>query len=342
MRLVLSLAIAIISTSAYCDSFTKKPWPAELAKPKTAGPIRHWHSHGRSHLRWGSIMRGRRFSSPGIRILGGEPSANRRVVAIYYEEGTQGYLCSGLWVSARYVLTAAHCTCGARNIKVTNSEYAKPDHDDNSGEFWVSASIASKFSDIPCLFGRAFGDDLALLRLERPLRLSDERGENIAVCECYTLFPNIPLARRWTGGAPIPFTVAGYGYDGDIQGSSGLRRRADIRPRSLRALFCLGPVYRGLTCRSMREFALSDAGSSNGLAKDSCAGDSGGPVFVMEGEKMIPLGIVSRGLPIQQLAPHLGQCGSGGIYTHLGRLDVKNWLSRYIPVQGSCRQDATE
>ena len=60
---------------------------------------------------------------------------------------------------------------------------------------------------------------------------------------------------------------------------------------------------------------------------DSCPGDSGGPAYVLEARKFVPVGLVSRGVTV--VSRNL--CGTGGIYTLLGRDDLLAWLHKRLP-----------
>jgi hypothetical protein len=291
MRFFLAVMIAMVLQQAAAQSFGPQRWPRGLPEPHAvpAPP-----------------------PAPNApRVFRGSISNEEKIVAIFYREGGSGYLCSGLLVAKHYVLTAAHCACGT-DYTVTNATEATAD------TTWRAASVESSFSQGFCGADGVAGGDLALLRLEYPL---------VEVCENYSLVPNIPLAGRWVSQWPGPFTVAGYGYDGDAPGSAGVRRAANMEAGNLRGLLCLGPLYSSLGCRRMREFVLSDRVTMT----DSCGGDSGGPVYMQRGKNFVPIGVVSRGLPLPQPLPYLGKCGAGGIYTHLGREDVLGWLNMHIP-----------
>ena len=47
-----------------------------------------------------------------VEVIGGEISTDRRIVGISYDDNAGvTRVCSGLWISRDFVLTAAHCTC---------------------------------------------------------------------------------------------------------------------------------------------------------------------------------------------------------------------------------------
>jgi hypothetical protein len=254
------------------------------------------------------------------RVANGAPSFERRVVAIFFHDlkrnrPNENSICSGLLISRHYIVTAAHCACDGINYKVTNEQAIR-----NPDALWRKANVVSVFSRRVCGGPGELGGDLALLKIEEPLA-ANELGR---VCAKYSLMQNLSLAAFWINKAPPSLTVAGYGFDGNAVGSVGLRRQADL---AVNSLHCLKPIYRALGCAPFNEFVLG-AGHPSRLPKDSCGGDSGGPVFVKRDNELLPIGIVSRALPIPQPYSQLGDCGAGGIYTHLGRMDVIQWLRR--------------
>jgi secreted trypsin-like serine protease len=112
--------------------------------------------------------------------------------------------------------------------------------------------------------------------------------------------------------------VVGYGYIDD--GRLGLRAPAPIPIHSMACTErALAPF-----CPAFAEMILADR-SGRGLGTDTCRGDSGGPVFLVEGDTYRLVAITSRAGPGAQ-SDTVAHCGGGGIYTLPGRASVMDWL----------------
>jgi secreted trypsin-like serine protease len=252
-------------------------------------------------------------------IFGGAPSDDRKIVGITFMKGGSQYVCSGLLISYNRVLTAAHCACGSRDFFVTNGAFSE-----NS---WTKATLVSIFHSYNCGSYPPAGDDLALLGL--PYGITQQQG--LKVCSNYSILDEIRYGAAWFPEPPRNVYVAGYGFEGDNEASIGTRREVQT---AINSFTCSGTIAQSLGCYPFGEF-IAGAALTSGQAKDTCAGDSGGPAFLRQNGTDVPIGIVSRGLPVNQLFPIRGQCGSGGIYTHLGRHTVLEWLERNGVIHGS-------
>ncbi len=246
----------------------------------------------------------------GISVIGGAPSNDRKIVGIAFTQDSETRVCSGLYISARRILTAAHCTCGASNYRVTNEDFDK-------GKF-RAATFVARFGNYNC--DKRYiprGDDLALLEITQPLWSTDIA----TTCPQYSLLPAIEFAAHWFPTPPENISVAGYGFSGSAAQDLGSRQEAVV---SLDSVLCATRQARGLSCLPFAEF-VAGATPVRGTARDTCGGDSGGPAFFSARGNFIPFGVISRALPVNQRFPDKA-CGSGGVYTHLGRSDVITWL----------------
>lgn len=290
--LLASLVLSIFPSLAFADPLYVGQWPSDVPRPQPAEGGRH------------------------LEVAGGYPSDDRRIVAITFSNASgKPMLCSGLWISRAFVLTAAHCTCEGQDYLISNEKRAISDDRRPVGH-WIRASLASRLGNEACKGRSPLGSDLALLKLSSDLEIAPGQP---AVGE-YSLLGNIitlaHLSDPWE-----PITLSGYGYDGNIAASSGLRREAVAK---LNTPFCTEKLAIWLGCAPLREFM-----AGGGSAKiDTCASDSGAPAFRRVGVRFLPIGIVSRGLPVNQPYGAPGYCGAGGIYTTLGRISVISWLEK--------------
>jgi len=253
-------------------------------------------------------------------VVGGEPTNDHRIVGVVFDTANErDRVCSGLYISAYRILTAAHCACNARNIRISNTNYAI--------EAFVRATVVSVFPGYDCSNPGYLprGNDLALLAIA--VGLPDGRGGS--TCGGYTLLPNIRKVTDWFPNRPVNISVAGYGFNGDRVGT---REEAIV---TLNSMLCISRIAMNMTCTPHAEFVAGNV-PRRGVASDTCGGDSGGPAFFRMGESILPVGIVSRALPVKH--PYSKEsCGAGGIYTHLGRSDVIQWLaSNDVPQESKC------
>lgn len=270
-----------------------------------------------------------------MEAYGGVPSLDRRIVGLVVRKrsGKQG-ICSGLWIAPNVIVTAGHCLCDGRQLVkqalVTNTEKFAA-----AGGSWIAATGITTYPDFLCDPREAVGTDLGLVFTEgegptsaarttgssaakpQTLRLSGGRR----VCDGYSLLQDIKQISIGFEQNPRTVSVGGFGSFKHGEGAIGERRVASLQ---INSPLCIGRTVRLLGCRSFREFIMS-ASEADWGKRDTCSGDSGGPAFAMKGEVMVPIGIVSRGLPIAGPLRR-GACGAGGIYTHLGTPEALAWL----------------
>ncbi|KAJ8985954.1 hypothetical protein NQ317_010712 [Molorchus minor] len=243
----------------------------------------------------------------------------------YYKDKEVDFRCGGTVINERYVLTAAHCIIrssvfgvrlGEHNLDekidcTPNGDYCAPRPQD----FYIESTVVHPEYD-----PKTFINDIALIRLATPANFSASNVKPIC----------LPIEKvDLTGSHGI---IAGWGVTETGQKSSELLKV------SL-------PVLPISVCQTIyKKFArITDdqicAGRGDG--KDSCGGDSGGPMqyvgTVVDGTpRFMQYGIVSYG------PRHCGMNGNPSIYTRVGNylewiLDnmerdnlIYVWIIKYI------------
>ncbi|XP_050354197.1 melanization protease 1-like [Nymphalis io] len=217
------------------------------------------------------------------------------------------FKCGGTIINSRYILTAAHCVVKKKLYKVRIGELDLSSKEDCQGEYpnyiceahlqdiEIEESIPHKeYQRMPSK------NDIALLRLKEPI---DFGHKNVApIC-----LPVLSKLRNVTLVGKVG-TIAGWGTTEDGTKSFPLRK-VDI------------PILPTSACYEQNPETTPNQFCAGELGKDSCNGDSGGPLMVenqVNGKfKMIQYGIVSYGPKI---------CGSAapGVYTNL--VSYMDWI----------------
>jgi secreted trypsin-like serine protease len=198
---------------------------------------------------------------PASAMVGGAPAtkdgAGRSVVTII---GSRGTFCSGALIAQDLVLTAAHCVLPGADYKVIIPDETPPRLLDVKH---MAAHPQFNVSGIPAHRASA---DVALLQLASPLPQSKEPAPLGS--------PVIPIE------VGSRFTVAGVGVARRGDGKTG----GTIRAADLAVTGKPGTL----------QIRLTDPLTNNvrdGLG--ACTGDSGAPVFEMQGRRAVIVGMVS-------------------------------------------------
>ncbi|XP_013106783.1 trypsin beta-like [Stomoxys calcitrans] len=225
------------------------------------------------------------------RIVGGDEITIDRVPYLINLRQNGQFFCGGSLITTRCVLTAAHCVY---NAPVTSlvvsagasklSDYAEMRQVQQS---FVSAFYSPNNLDM----------DVAILKLSQPLQ-----GQNIAT---------IPLCSTQPVDGDI-VRISGWGYTSEGSGQpSNQVRSANVRYISREK--CI-QAYRGKAKISSTMFCATVPGE-----KDSCSGDSGGPV-VYRGQVC---GIVSWGFGCAR--PDFP-----GVYTNVASSRVNSYIRNIV------------
>ncbi len=166
-----------------------------------------------------------------------------------------GGLCSGILVTPNLVITAAHCFCDNINSEVSVGT-SLLDVSDRS-----KVDVANSKSHIPC-------DQLKTA--------SNIRKGDMAVYSLTTPLSSVPvrhIASEQTLRAAASVRAVGFGKT--IQGPPGVKFAVDV---VIASYDCTEGGATGLGCAPNSEFIAA------GMNRDTCEGDSGGPVYVLGGD----------------------------------------------------------
>jgi secreted trypsin-like serine protease len=231
------------------------------------------------------------------RIIGGQDANSGEfpfMVALIDRYGRP--MCGGSIVSPYYVMTAAHCVPGLKAV-IIGAHNLK---NNSSGQ---RISIAKKIVH-PKYNDYSDSYDIALLKLSQPV--SSE-------------YPPIKLAKISDSSPGTMSTVIGWGA------TSNIGKLLGIYPDVLQKVDV--PIVSSQDCRAAFGNDITDsmvcAGAGYGSGgKDSCNGDSGGPLFLNKNNDFYQVGVVSWG------SRFCAQIGKYGVYTQVA--SFKSWINKYI------------
>lgn len=244
--------------------------------------------------------------SAKFRVVGGEEALPGRwpwMAAIFLHGSKRTeFWCGGSLITARHVLTAAHCTRDSRLRPFAAKQFTVRLGDiDLKRNDEPSAPVTFKVTDVrvhPQFSRVGFYNDIAILLLDRPARKSKYV---IPIC-----LPPPELRRETFAGKRS--TVVGWGttYYGGKE--STVQRQAVL------------PVWKNEDCNEAYFQPITSnficAGYSEG-GTDACQGDSGGPLMAFWDTRWVQVGVVSFG-------NKCGEPGYPGVYTRV--TGYMNWI----------------
>ena len=282
------------------------------------------------------------------RIIGGFPLVDGQYEEVVALTGN-GFLCSGIALDGRHVLTAAHCACDLGLLPNQNTDPtavikvgAKINGPAVKQRFTVDASRTQVFPDnvnIDCnaIEAQVIGGRLDLAVVE--ILGNDSIQVPFARIQKPEIFaPSVPRTKE-DGPA---FFIFGFGctdpeqVDKRFLGCRGQNSGGKEAGLIYYSINCATEVDGGFAADPIlgdpakfcaphaSEFILSNYFKKK-KPTDTCAGDSGGPVMQLHpgDTSAVPYRLV--GITSRSLHP-LGHCGFGGIYTKIADNQVIGWL----------------
>ncbi|XP_016922548.1 clotting factor G beta subunit-like [Apis cerana] len=250
------------------------------------------------------------------RLVGGQNAIPHEFPWMVSISRKGGHFCGGTILNSKYVLTAAHCLCSSTSIiptsqlRISLGEYnlKGPEIPASKEERVVNAILH------PGHKCGKYADDIALLELARPIIWSESVKP-----ACLPVATGKPGYSTFNGQLA---KAAGWGWFGEDRSKY---KRADVlqkvEVRVIENNICR-EWYASQGKSTRVESKQMCAGHEEG-GRDSCWGDSGGPLMItshLNGNVMV-VGIVSSGIGCAR--PRLP-----GVYTRVS--EYISWITQHI------------
>ena len=244
------------------------------------------------------------FLSSGnhTKIVGGTAALPHEFPWVVSLEYYGNYYCGGSIISDRLVLTAAHCIKPNFPIYVRIGDHDKVNQSEAHTE--LLGAVAIKHPDFGV--GKTLGSDIAVLRLDKRIVFSAFYGRVAPIC----------LARR---GDFLDTPVVAAGWGKTWEGGSMATVLQSVKLRTISNTQCF--LETGYS--AIQDYMDSTMLCARGEGKDTCDGDSGGPLmsYNMVRGRWELVGVVSWGVGC-------ARSDYPGVYCRV--VTSLNWILEYI------------
>ncbi len=242
-----------------------------------------------------------------------EPNSAPNAVAII-DRNSKVTFCTGTLIDEENLLTAAHCLCGSEKAdsaffgeKAWNTPNAvRTSVDLSSWRKKKNSDFCTQYREWQADKSRPYPeDDIAILRLAKSI--SSENIRNSV----------LPVPQFWNGEAYVRAYVAGFGAS-DESDQTGVKNIVNLK---IEKDGCVTDGDGKRRCTAGKSFIAVAPKDNKGA--DSCFGDSGGPLMVVDEHGIHYLaGLVIKGTKENEK----NKCGKGGIYADLRDKSIREWI----------------